>query len=177
MPNAYVRFIDDAVDDLRVLHRKDPQIVRAVLKKCLLLEHDPQAGEPLLGRLVGFRKLVVGNRDWRIVWRVTTDGDGNSLIDIAEVWAAGARADAVVYDTITARIDHVEDATLRHALTKVVTLLASGSAIAGATEPVSDPVPTWLRDRLIHTANMPPEFVDGLTGEQAMQEWETFLTR
>lgn len=62
-----VRLTEDAVSDLHRLHKKDPQIVRSVFKKMLLLEKSPEAGEPLLGALVGFRKLVVGDRDWRIV--------------------------------------------------------------------------------------------------------------
>ena len=57
----------------------------------LLLERDPLAGEPLLGTLVGYRKLVVGNRDWRIVWRASTDQRGTLTIEIAEVWAVVAR--------------------------------------------------------------------------------------
>ena len=59
-----VRFTDPAFEDLRVMARKgDPQVVRAALKKCLLLERDPEAGEPLKGGLIGYRKLGarVGN--------------------------------------------------------------------------------------------------------------------
>ena len=82
-----VRLTDDAVEDLLRLKRKDPQIVRAVLKKMLLLARSPKAGEPLLGSLVGFRKLVVGNRDYRIIWRETRDVDQTPVLVIAEVWA------------------------------------------------------------------------------------------
>ncbi|WP_143758378.1 type II toxin-antitoxin system RelE family toxin [Corynebacterium efficiens] len=67
-PRARVRLTDDAVADLRRLKRKDPQIVREVFKKMLLLERATDAGEPLLGALVGFRKLVVGDCDYRIAW-------------------------------------------------------------------------------------------------------------
>lgn len=67
----------------------------------LLLEADPLAGEPLLGSLIGYRKLVVGNRDWRIVWRAVTDQRGIVSVEIAEVWAVGARADSEVYSEMT----------------------------------------------------------------------------
>ncbi|MCW2132330.1 type II toxin-antitoxin system RelE family toxin [Arthrobacter sp. VKM Ac-2550] len=67
---AVVRLTDDAIADLRRLQKKDPQIVRWAFKKMLLLERPAHAGEPLLGSLIGFRKLAVGDRDWRIVWRV-----------------------------------------------------------------------------------------------------------
>ena len=58
-----VRLTEDAVADLHRLGKKDPQIVRTVLKKMLLLERSTNAGEPLLGASIGFRKLVVGDRD------------------------------------------------------------------------------------------------------------------
>ncbi len=176
MGRAYVRFTDDAVDDLRALHRKDPQIVRAVLKKCLLLERNPEAGEALLGDLIGFRKLVVGDRDWRIVWRATTSAEGDTVLDIAEVWAAGARADDEVYDEISSRLANVEDPGLRHALHEVVGMLAPTTGIEAAVEPITDPVPEWLRDRLIHSAGLGARDVAMLTGEQAMRRWEDFIT-
>ncbi len=78
------------VDDLARLVHLDPQIARQALKKMILLERDPEAGEPLLGALVGVGKLTVGDRHRRIVWRVTTDDTGRDLVEIAEVWAAGA---------------------------------------------------------------------------------------
>ena len=68
-----VRLSEDAIADLHRLGKKDPHIVRTVFKKMLLLERSTNAGEPLLGALLGFRKLIVGDRDWRIVWRVTAD--------------------------------------------------------------------------------------------------------
>lgn len=176
MGQAYVRFTDDAVEDLRALHRKDPQIVRAVLKKCLLLERNPEAGEALLGGLVGFRKLAVGDRDWRIVRRTTTSKEGDIVLDIAEVWAAGARADGEIYDEISARLANVADAGLRHALHAVVSLLASTSGIEAAVEPSTDPVPEWLRDRLVNTAGLTADDVATLTGAQAMRRWEDFIT-
>jgi mRNA interferase RelE/StbE len=83
-----VRLTEPAIDDLHALARKDPQIVRWCLKKMLLLERDPMAGEPLLGGLIGFRRLVVSDRHWRIVWRVVEDDASGTLVDIAEVWAA-----------------------------------------------------------------------------------------
>lgn len=177
MGQAYVRFTDDAVQDLRALRRKDPQILRAVLKKCLLLERNSDAGEGLLGDLIGFRKLVVGDRDWRVVWRRTTDSDGATVLDISEVWAAGARADGEVYAEITSRLAEVGDTGLRHALSEVVNLLAPASEIEATPEPFDDPVPPWLRDRLIHTAGLDDQTVADLTGEQAMLQWEAFITR
>lgn len=168
---AQVRITRPAVEDLKLLMRKDPQIVRQVLKKCLLLERDPHAGQPLMGALVGYRKLVLGNRHWRLVWRIVDD----DLIEIAEVWAAGARADNEVYDEVTRRVGEIGDHPLAYALEQIVELLASDSGINATPEPTDDPVPKWLEDRLVHTAGLRATELVGLTGAQAMELWEQFL--
>jgi mRNA interferase RelE/StbE len=176
-PRAYVRLTEPAVADLERLVAVDPQIVRWALKKMLLLERDPEAGRPLLGDLIGWRKLVVGDRDWRIVWRVMTDEAGNQVIDIAEVWAVGARADAEVYAEMSDRITTLGHNPTAQALSEVIERLggAAGSVTA-ATEPVPDPVPPWLVDRLVHQVRMSPDAVAELTGAEAMQAWEAFIT-
>lgn len=69
------------------------------LKQMLLLERNPRAGN-----LVGHRKLVVGDRDWRIVWRTTTDDRGSVVIEIADMWAVGARAASEAYAKMTNRV-------------------------------------------------------------------------
>lgn len=60
--------------------RRDPQVVRAALKKCLMRERDPEAGKPLKEGRIGYRTLVVGDRDWRIIWRVTHEGNGSIIV-------------------------------------------------------------------------------------------------
>ncbi len=143
----------------------------------LLLERDPQAGRPLLGDLIGWRKLVVGDRDWRIVWRVTADADGNAAIDVAEVWAVGARTDAKVYAEMSDRIRELGDTPTTQTLSKVIARLGrSAGTIAAASEPVLDPVPLWLVERLVGQLHMSGDDVDRLTGAEAMQIWETFIT-
>ena len=92
-----VRITDDAIGDLKRLMKRDPQIVRLLLRRMLLLERSPYAGKPLVGALIGFRKLVAGNRHYRIVWRVATDDGQTAILEIAEVWAAGIRSDGEVY--------------------------------------------------------------------------------
>ena len=176
-PRAYVRLTDPAVADLERLVAVDPQIVRWALKKMLLLERDPEAGRPLLGDLIGWRKLVVGDRDWRIVWRVTTDDAGNTTIEIAEVWAVGARADAEVYGEMTDRLKSLGRTPTTQALAAVIEQLGrAAGTVTAATEPLRDPVPSWLVDRLVHQVQMDPDVVAELTGVQAMQTWEAFIT-
>lgn len=172
---ALVRFTDAAIEDLRALERKDPNIVRLVLKKCLLLERDPDAGDPLLGDLIGYRKLVVGNRDWRIVWRVIEDDSGAVTVEVAEVWGVGARSEGEIYTELTDRVARLSDGSQRTALVEIVELFAPGQGIEAQPEPAADPVPTWLHDRLVHTAGMPASEVDDLTGADAADIWDRYM--
>ncbi|HKY16288.1 MAG TPA: hypothetical protein VJM33_15280 [Microthrixaceae bacterium] len=176
---AYVRLTGPATEDLRRLLSKDPQIVRAALKKMILLERDPNAGEPLLGNLVGWRKLVVGDNHWRIVWKVSQNEVGEVTITISEVWAVGVRSDAEVYAEMSERLAESGGAAKTAPLAEVIALLGHRVArpgIRAATEPVSDPVPDWLRDRLVHTAGVDLDEVARLTGEEAMRRWEQHMT-
>ncbi|MGD9703320.1 MAG: hypothetical protein AB7Q42_16880 [Acidimicrobiia bacterium] len=177
-PRAYVRLIEPAVADLRALLKKDPQIVRWALKKMLLLERDPDAGEPLLGQIVGWRKLTVGDRDWRVVWRVTRDAAGAVTITVAEVWAVGARSDDEVYAEMNERVATLGANPAAQALASVIDMLgrhARRPDLHAAAEPQPDPVPDWLHERLVHTAKVPAEHVRTMTGSQAMERWERFM--
>jgi mRNA interferase RelE/StbE len=177
-PRAYVRLTEPAVEDLARLVRLDPQIARQALKKMILLERDPEAGEPLLGTLIGFRKLVVGDRHWRIVWRVTADDSGRDVVEIAEVWAAGARSDGEVYAEMTERVEQLPDTPQTQALADVIHALGrSAGDISATRQPTTEVVPEWLVDRLVHTAGMTRADVEAMAPEEAMQTWEAFITR
>lgn len=175
---ALVRLIEPAVDDLARLVRLDPNVARQVLKKMLLLERDPRAGEALLGALIGFRKLTVGNRHWRIVWRVSSDDQGQDVVEVAEVWAAGARSDAAVYAEIEARVADLPANPTTRALRDVVEMLGKAARdIDAAPESDAEPVPQWLVDRLVHTAGFDEDLIRAMAPEAAMQRWEAFITR
>lgn len=152
-----------------------PQIVRAVPKKCLLLERSPFAGELLFGDLVGYRKLVEGDRTWRIVWRVMDDE--SLYVEIAEVWAAGARIDGEVYTEMRSRIDRVSGGPLTHALSAIIGRFDPGTGleVAPEPEPDPDPVPGWLVDRLLSTAGLREDQFKGLTGAQAADLWDRYM--
>ena len=97
---AKVFLIGDAKEDLRDLD-KSARIV--VAKGLLKLQDEPaKRGLPLgskpTGDLTGLRKLVVGNRDYRIVYRVEDDGS------VCVVWVIGRRADSEVYEIAAARL-------------------------------------------------------------------------
>lgn len=168
-----VRLIEPAVEDLRALLRLDPQIVRWAVKKMLLLERNPEAGAELHGMLIGWRKLTVSNRDWRIVWRVTSDESGTVIVDVAEVWAIGARADSEVYGEMRSRVAALPRTPRTVALAEVIERL--GKAAAGLTatpDPAeAQPVPDWLVNRLTRQVGLPPDKVARLSLEEAVDAW------
>jgi mRNA interferase RelE/StbE len=167
-----ITFTDSAIDDLR---RVGPDAVPKVLKEVLLLLDDPKAGYPLGGELTGFRKLVVGHNTWRVVYRVDDEGS----VEICEVWAIGARADAEVYEEAAARVKSAADERPElHKLVDVVELLGRiASHITLPAVTVREPVPEWLAERLIRTVGMRPEDVAALTLEQAVDRWGEYMSQ
>jgi mRNA interferase RelE/StbE len=148
-----IRFTDEALDDLR---RIGPSAVPRILKKLLILETNVEAGYPLGGELTGFRKLVVGNNTWRVVYHVE---DG--VVEICDVWAVGERADAEVYDAAMARV-RAAAGSKPHLLPLVEVMERLGKlagAIEIATSPPTQPVPDWLAERLIYTVGLAREVV------------------
>ena len=99
----------EAADDVRDL---DGSARALVLKTFRKLKTDPEIrGQPLGnnigGNLSTFRKLVVGDRDYRIVYRCIENND------VAVVLVVAKRADNLVYDLAVARLQLHEDATMR----------------------------------------------------------------
>lgn len=167
-----VLFTDAAIDDLRKL---GPDAVPRVLKKMLLLLDSPLAGYPLGGELTGFRKLVVGRNTWRIVYRIVDQ----QTIEICEIWAIGARADAEVYAEATARIVAAAGRLPEFSkLGEVVERLGrSAESLDVPPTPTCEPVPDWLAQRLIHTVGMQPAEVAALSLEQAVDRWAEYISR
>jgi mRNA interferase RelE/StbE len=173
-----VRLTEPAFDDLQALLRLDPQLVRQALKKMLLLERDPQAGESLHGSLSGYRKLVLGDRDRRIIWRVTHDDSGTVIVDVAEVWAVGARRDDEVYDEMRSRVKHMTDSPATVALAEVIERLGRAAAsVEAAPEPQKEPVPSWLAVRLEQQVGLTSEQVQAMTPEAALDVWTEWASR
>lgn len=106
---AKVQLSEEAREDFLDLDGASQQIVARALKK---LETDPRVrGQPLGSRAGGdlttFRKLVVGNREFRIIYRVDPDGA------VVVVWVIGKRADGEAYELAMSRIRLHSDATVR----------------------------------------------------------------
>ena len=98
-----VELIDEAVVDLAGLSESGN--IKQFFKKLLEIEeHGAMAGEPLGRNLVGWRKLTVGNRNWRIVFRVNSD-DTEALVCVI-----GDREDAACYEEAERRAKQKNDA-------------------------------------------------------------------
>lgn len=173
-----VRLTSAAVDDLRYLFKADPQIVRWALKKMIQLERDPNAGDPLLGGLIGYRKIAVGDRDWRVVWRVEQDDVGDYLIDVAEVWAVGYRKDSEVYTEIKQRIADAGSTPKTEALSEVLELFAKqGRDLTATPEPDKpEPVPKWLTEALLYVVRIPASRVARMGLEEAEKAWTDHIS-
>lgn len=173
LPGCVVRLTDDAVEDLKGLFEAVPQIVRWALKKMVQLERVPEAGEALLGALIGYRKITVGDRDWRVVWRIEQDESGDYLIEIAEVWAVGYRKDSEVYAEISQRIANAGDSPGTQALSDVLELFAKQARdLTATTEPEApEPIPKWLTDALVYVVRLPASRVEQMSLEEAEKVW------
>jgi mRNA interferase RelE/StbE len=98
-----VELIDEAVVDLADL--AEGGNLKQFFKKLVEIEtNGSQAGEPLGRNLVGWRKITVGNRNWRIVFRVDDDET------VATVCVIGDREDAACYEEAQRRAEQVKDA-------------------------------------------------------------------
>jgi mRNA interferase RelE/StbE len=169
---AEIWFTHAALDDLR---RIGPDAVPKVLKKVLLLEENAEAGYPLGGALTGFRKLVVGRNTWRIIYRITED----KAIEVCEIWAVGARADAEVYLEATDRLRAARSG--RPEIVQLAAVIERLGRVAGEIEmvraPTREPVPDWLAERLIFTVGMAREEVAALSLQEAVDRWTDFMSQ
>jgi mRNA interferase RelE/StbE len=92
-----VELIDEAVADL--IQYAAVGNLPLFLKKLIRLEEVGQdAGLPLGRGLTGWRKIVVGDRNWRIVFAV------NREETVATVWVIGDRDDADCYEEAERRV-------------------------------------------------------------------------
>lgn len=177
-PGCVVRLTDDAVEDLRVLFRADPQIVRWALKKMIQLESDPNAGDALLGGLIGYRKITVGARDWRVVWRVVQDEAGDFRVEVAEIWAIGYRKDSEIYEEVRQRVTNAASSPKTKALTEVLELFGKQAQNLTATpEPKNpEPVPRWLTEVLLYVVRLPASQVEEMSLEEAEAAWAAHVS-
>lgn len=173
-PAVHVRFIEPAIDDLLRLSKKNKELLRQVLKKILLIERNPLAGHPLLGGFIGWRKLTVGDRHWRIIWRTYTDEIGSVIVEIAEIWAIGARADSKIYKELRDRLDTLAPNQKVQSLREVIAYLGQGVMPLKDSD-IREPVPLWLALRLLKNLHISQAEIDLMDAEGAMSIWENYL--
>ena len=106
---AQVHLTDDARDDIRDL---DGSARKQVLKALKKLEDSPDQlvfplGNNPKGNLTGLRKLVIGGRDYRAVYRVESGGEVVVIIVVLK------RADQEVYELAVARLKTSDDEDVR----------------------------------------------------------------
>lgn len=92
-----VELIDEAIEDL-VRYAETNIFPRLLAKLVRLEEVGKDAGQPLGRGLTGWRKIIVGDRDWRII--LTNAGD-----TVATVWVIADRADDACYDEAQRRVN------------------------------------------------------------------------
>jgi mRNA interferase RelE/StbE len=97
-----VQLIDDALADLKKLAESGK--LRLFLRKLIEIEQKgSNAGVPLGRDLASWRKLTVGDRNWRIVFRV------DAQETVATVCAVGDREDEVCYRQARERAGDLEN--------------------------------------------------------------------
>lgn len=113
------------------------------------------------------------------MWRATTDGRGSVVVEIASVWAVGARAEAEVYAEMTRRVERLPDSPPRLALTSVIAELGKrvGGVVAAAQPATPSRPEQWLVDRLVFTAGSDRALVEAMTSEQAVDALTEFVSR
>lgn len=178
VPGCVVGLTEGAIEDLLSLHKVDPQIVRWAFKKMIHLEQDPRAGDALLGGLVGYRKITVGDRDWRVVWRVAEDESGGLLVEVAEVWAVGYRKESEVYAEVRRRVSAAAESPATRALSEVLELFAKQARDLSATPepPQPEAAPKWLNQALVHVVGLRQNEVRSMTLAEAEAAWAEYTS-
>lgn len=170
--NGYrVELLAQAVDDIRKLHKKDPQIARLVVKKIIHIAKNPHAGNLLGGDLLNFRKITVGDNHWRIVWRVY---ESEKRIEYSVVWGVGARANQEIYKTIKKRIAELGDAPETLQLRNALELMNPKSVQDRLNETKSESIED-LQQKLVVVAGVPAELASLLDFEIAKAVWRAYL--
>lgn len=106
-----------AKEDIRDL---DGSARALVLKALTKLGTEPEKrgaplGSPSTSNLTSFRKLVVGDRQYRVVYRVENDGS------VCVVWVIASRVDRECYDLAKSRLKlYTTDSALARELTRLL---------------------------------------------------------
>ncbi|MEI4273726.1 hypothetical protein TEK04_18555 [Klenkia sp. LSe6-5] len=112
---------------------------------------------------------------------MTHDDTGRTVVDVAEVWALGARADAEVYEEMVARVASLPATPATIPLAEVVERL--GRIATGLSPTRTEPtrgqgsVPDWLVQALVKVVGIRPDEAATLDPDEAARRWTEFTTR
>lgn len=114
---ARIELTDDAKDDLADLDKSAQRLVVKALRK--LKDEPSKRGHPLgsraSGDLTGFRKLIVGDRQYRIIYRVDSDDT------VVVIWVIAERAEDKCYELAKSRLATWENRTIAEEVTTMIT--------------------------------------------------------
>ena len=120
---AKITFTQDAIEDLEQL---DSSGRRLVLGKLRMLDTNAEAGQPLGSRklvnLTGLRKLVAGNRTYRIIYRVEKDGS------VVVIWVIADRVDDECYELAIKRLEELGNHPVAKDVATAVQQMRPGTA-------------------------------------------------
>jgi mRNA interferase RelE/StbE len=92
-----VELVEEAVGDLG-RYAASGNLERFLAKLVRLEDAGKEAGLPLGAGLTTWRKIVVGDRNWRIIFQMNRDET------VATVWVIGDRDDAACYQEAAERV-------------------------------------------------------------------------
>jgi mRNA interferase RelE/StbE len=123
-----------------------------------------------------------------VVWRITYDDEGRPVVDVAEVWAMGARSDSEVYEEMRGRVASLSANPATLPLAEVIERLGKVAAglAAESAEPDKGPgaqaagageqLPDWLVQALVKVAGLSPVEVAQLSATEAERRWNAFIS-
>lgn len=98
----FVSLTEDACADLEK-YRASGQFKHFLAKLVRLEEEGVSVGLPLRDKLTSYRKIVVGNREWRIIFQANREETE------ALVWVIGDRGDDACYKLAVKRLEALGD--------------------------------------------------------------------
>jgi mRNA interferase RelE/StbE len=108
---------------------------------------------------------------------VVTQPNGDLIVEIAEVWGVGARAESAIYAEMTRRVATLPKNPQTIALGDVIESLGrTAMGLRVEEQQRREPLPEWLLSRLVYTAGFARREVESLDGEAAMELWERHIT-
>lgn len=167
MKKNELRLIDYAVEDFRRYATKNKALRQSIFKKLLYIETQPVlAGLPLTGPLNGMRKIVVGDRIWRIVWRVLTSRT-------PLVWGIGKRDHADIYREVERRIKLLGEDP------HTVTIAEMLSSLQERVKPVveREDIPREVLEALYHEMELSIQTIETLSAHEAISLYERYLQK